>query len=671
MKKKLYKILSLLLVVSIFFTACNKKENNVETQSNELGEKPRLEDDFYEYVNYDWLKDNEIPEDKISLGYMEQIQENIDVGLKEELDNLVKAENIEDPVKNEMIKLYKMLLDFDNIDKLGTKPIEPYLKEIEEIQTVEDLNNSLIKWENDLSIQSTLVEFSIGTDTKDVTKKSLSLGFASSILPDKSLYEEGNEQGEKILELYKESMSKALTKFGLAEKDAEKKVENMLAVDRRIAEYELTSEEYSDDEKSYNLVSKEDLKSKYKSSLDLVRIMEETMLVARDAVEVTDINILSNLDKVFDSEKLEETKDWIYVSTIFSKGYILSNDIREIIVEFESAVSGTVPKENEREEFAFKTINDIFGFSLGEIYVEKNFSQEAKEDVEQITKNIVAKYKERLENNDWLGEETKKETLKKLDSMAIKIGYPEKLPEYYSLYKIDENKDLVENIASLRKIEKEYTISKIDEPVDRSEWEMKPQELNAYYSPSTNDINFPAGILQEPFYSLNQTSSENYGGIGVVIGHEMSHAFDTNGSLYDEVGNMRNWWTEKDHEEFQKRADKVIESFDGVDFMGEKVNGKLTVSENIADLSGIAVSLEVAKSEEDFKAKEYFENYAKIWANKTRPELISIQLTTDVHAPGKIRVNNQVVNFDEFFEAYNIKKGDKMWREKEDRLSIW
>ncbi|QQK08784.1 M13 family metallopeptidase [Miniphocaeibacter halophilus] len=671
MKKKLYKLISLLLVVSMFFTACNKKESNEETKGEELGERPRLEDDFYEYVNYDWLKNNEIPADKASIGYMEQIQENIDANLKEELDKLLKVENIEDPIKNEMIKLYKMLLDFDNIDKLGTKPLEPYLKDIEKIQTIEDLNNSLIDWQNGLNIQNTILEFSIDTNTKDVTKKSIYLGFASSMLPDKSLYEKDNEQGEQILELYKEAMSKVLTKFGLNEKDAERKVENMLAVDRRIAESELTAEEYSDDEKSYNLVSKEDLESKYKSSLDLVRIMKETMPVESDSIEVTDINMLSNLDKIFDPEKLEETKDWLYVSTIISKKQLLPNDIRGIMIEFENTISGTVPKENEREEAVFKIINDTFGFALGEIYVENNFSQKAKEDVEEMTKNIIEKYKERLKNNEWLSEETKAGALKKLDSMAIKIGYPEKLPEYYSLYKIDENKDIIENMALLGKVDKEYSIAKFDEPVDRSEWEMKPQELNAYYSPSSNDINFPAGILQAPFYSLEQTVSENYGGIGVVIGHEMSHAFDTNGSLYDEIGNMRNWWTEKDYEEFQKKADKVIESFDGLDYMGEKINGKLTVSENIADLSGIAVSLEVAKTEKDFNAKEYFENYANIWAGKTRPELIKIQLATDEHSPNKARVNNQVVNFDEFFETYNIKKGDKMWREKEDRLSVW
>lgn len=270
-----------------------------------------------------------------------------------------------------------------------------------------------------------------------------------------------------------------------------------------------------------------------------------------------------------------------------------------------------------------------------------------------------------------LKKETIDKAITKLNVITPHIGYPDKLPETYAKKQIDENLSLVENVSNLSKITIAYSWSKWNKPVDQTEWHMPAHMVNAYYNPQQNQIVFPAAILQAPFYSLEQSSSANYGGIGSVIAHEISHAFDTNGASFDEHGSLNNWWTQEDYDAFKERTNKVVEQFDGIDFAGGKINGKLTVSENVADLGGLSAALEAAKSDDDFSAEAYFTNYARIWRMKARDEYMQLLLSVDVHAPGKLRTNVQLPNFDDFFETFGIKEGDGMWRAPKDRVIIW
>lgn len=284
---------------------------------------------------------------------------------------------------------------------------------------------------------------------------------------------------------------------------------------------------------------------------------------------------------------------------------------------------------------------------------------------------MIGVYKDRLANNTWLQKETIDKAITKLNVITPHIGYPEKLPETYAKKVIDENLSLVENARNLAKISIAHSWSKWNKPVDRDEWHMPAHMVNAYYDPQQNQIVFPAAILQAPFYSLDQSSSANYGGIGAVIAHEISHAFDTNGASFDEHGSLNNWWTDEDYAAFKERTDKVVEQFDGIDFAGGKTNGKLTVSENVADLGGLAAALEAAKKDADFSAEDYFTNFATIWRMKAREEYLQLLLSVDVHAPGKLRTNVQLPNFDDFFTTFDVKEGDGMWRQPEDRVVIW
>lgn len=304
-------------------------------------------------------------------------------------------------------------------------------------------------------------------------------------------------------------------------------------------------------------------------------------------------------------------------------------------------------------------------------YAGQKFSPEAKADVENKVARMIEVYKSRLEMADWLAPATREKAITKLNVITPHIGYPEKLPETYAKKVIDETLSLVENAQNLAKITIAHTWSKWNKPVDRSEWHMPAHLVNAYYDPQQNQIVFPAAILQEPFYSLDQSSSANYGGIGAVIAHEISHAFDTNGASFDEHGSLNDWWTQEDYAAFKERTDKIVSQFDGLESHGAKVNGKLTVSENVADLGGVACALEAAQSEEDFSARDFFINFATIWRMKAREEYMQMLASIDVHAPGELRTNVTLTNFDAFHETFDIKEGDAMWRAPKDRVIIW
>ena len=288
-----------------------------------------------------------------------------------------------------------------------------------------------------------------------------------------------------------------------------------------------------------------------------------------------------------------------------------------------------------------------------------------------MVEQMVKIYQQRLAQNDWLGEKTRAKAILKLDRLGIQVGYPDQIPALYDQLKVDEQATLLENMIQLGKTAAKEMFSRWNQPVDRLRWEMSAATVNAYYHPFKNIIVFPAAILQAPFYSLKQTSSENYGGIGAVIAHEISHAFDNNGALFDEYGNLNNWWTEADLAHFKQLAQKMIAEFDGLPFAGQKVNGKLTVSENIADAGGLSCALAAAKEEDDFDARQFFINWARIWRMKATDQYMQLLLSIDVHSPNKLRANVQAQNQAEFYQAFNVQAGDGMYLAPEKRVNIW
>ena len=327
-----------------------------------------------------------------------------------------------------------------------------------------------------------------------------------------------------------------------------------------------------------------------------------------------------------------------------------------------------------QRKFAYQIVDNAFTYVIGDFYGKKYFGEEAKKDATDMIQEMIDIYKQRLEKNDWLGDQTRTKAITKLNNIAIKVGFPGKIKQVYEKMKItpvDQGGTLLSNIVEIKKIKIADNFESFHRPVNRDEWDMPSQLVNACYDPSRNDITFPAAILEKPFYDLHQSRSKNFGGIGCVMGHEISHAFDNNGAHFDEYGNMVNWWTKEDFTHFEKLTREMINEFDGIPFAGGKVNGKLVVSENIADNGGMSCSLEALKQSDSFNLKEFFINWATIWRMKASPAYEKMLLATDVHAPEMLRGNVQPQNFEDFYQAFDIHRGDGMWLDPDKRVQIW
>ena len=384
---------------------------------------------------------------------------------------------------------------------------------------------------------------------------------------------------------------------------------------------------------------------------------------------MTEPEYFKALNKIL-QDNFELFKNWALIRVIRENASYLDDEMREINGRYGRALSGSKKPVSQRK-FAFYLARDMFSQVAGDYYGKKYFGPQAKADVHHMVEQMIKVYKGRLTNNQWLSKDTRDKAILKLDKLGIQVGYPDKIPALYDQFKVDEEESLIANLNQLIVTANKELFSRWNTPVDRMRWEMSAATVNAYYHPFKNIIVFPAAILQAPFYSLKQSSSQNYGGIGAVIAHEISHAFDNNGSLFDEFGNLNNWWTDEDSAHFKQLAQKMIDEFDGIPFAGQKVNGKLTVSENIADAGGLSCALEAAKTEADFNAQEFFINWATIWRMKATEQYMQLLLSIDVHAPQKLRANIQAENLDDFYTAFDIKPGDEMYRAPEDRVHIW
>jgi putative endopeptidase len=360
-------------------------------------------------------------------------------------------------------------------------------------------------------------------------------------------------------------------------------------------------------------------------------------------------------------------KSWMRARFIMGAATSLSGAFLDAALSGKAELNGAT-KNPPLKEVAYNYAGTYFGDAIGMYYGKKYLGPEARADVERMIREEIAVYKTRLERNDWLDASTRETAIRKLDTITVRAGYPDKLPPEYALYKVDPSLSLYENAAALGRADVKYNFSLYGTVPDNTRWITSAHVVNAFYSPSDNSVNIPAGILRDPFYSRSKSRSWNMGSIGAMIGHEISHAFDSNGSLFDENGDKRNWWTETDRAEFKKRTGEMASLFDGREFMGGRVNGRLTVTENTADAGGLSCVLELVPLGE---RREFFEGYATSWRERARPEIERLFLVSDPHAPDKMRVNVQLSNCGAFYETYKISPGDGMWLSPEKRVLIW
>ncbi|MGT2926539.1 M13-type metalloendopeptidase [Streptococcus cuniculipharyngis] len=629
----------------------------------------RLQDDFYQAVNGDWAKTAVIPDDKPTTGGFMDLHTEIEELMLARTDRWLAGDDLPtDPILQNFVKFHALVSDFEGREKAGVAPALPLIDSYQGLSSFAEFASKIADYE--LLGQPNLFPFGVAPDFMNAQLNVLWADAPSLILPDVTYYAPDHEQGKTLLATWRQSSEAWLSKFGFSQEDIAALLDKMIALDAKLANYVLSSEESSEYAKLYHPYDWADF-TKLAPELPLDEIFTQLLGQTPDQVIVPEERFWTEFAKEYYSEaNWEGLKANLIFQAAASCANYLTDEIRVLAGAYRRALTGTPEAANQRKA-AFYLASGPYNQALGLWYAKEYFSPAAKADVESKVATMIEVYKQRLSKNDWLSQATIEQAIVKLNRITPHIGYPEKLPDTYPEKIIDDQLSLLENARKLAQISIRHAWSKWNQPVDQSEWGMAAHEVNAYYSPQQNKIVFPAAILQAPFYSLEQSSSANYGGIGAVIAHEISHAFDTNGASFDEFGSLNNWWTDADYQAFKERTDRVVEQFDGLDSYGAKVNGKLTVSENVADLGGLAAALEAAQQEGEFSAEDFFINFARIWRLKARTEYMQMLASVDVHAPGHLRTNVQLPNFAEFHETFGVTETDGMWRPVADRVMIW
>ncbi len=625
----------------------------------------RIQDDLFEAVNAEWLAKTEIPSDRPRIAAFDELVISNEQTL---MHDFATIHEFDEPVMTEFAKFYKKAGDFIERFEFGTEPVKP---ELEKISTISDFETLTSKFADLILNSQVPVPFglSVDTDMKDAVHYAMTFSGAGLILPDTTYYADEHPRKAELLDFYRTNTVEILREFGFSAEAAQQQVENTVKFDAILAQYVNTSEEWAKYAELYNPVVISDFTSHIKS-VPFAQIIEALIGKLPEKIVVYEKRFYENFDQIVNVANFELIKSWMLVKLLRGSTQYLSDDMRILGSDFSRKLSGT-SEARSQEKHAFDLATGQFSQAVGLYYGHKYFGEAAKADVKRMTSEMIKVYQERLDKNTWLSRATIDKAIKKLDAMTVFIGFPDKLPEIYQQFTVSHD-SLYSNIARFDVARSHKHYDKFNEDVDKTEWHMPAHMVNAYFSPDSNTIVFPAAILQKPFYSATeQTPSQNYGGIGAVIAHEISHAFDNNGALFDEFGNMNNWWTDQDFKAFEAKQELMIAEFDGLEIAGSKVNGKLVVSENIADAGGLTAAMTAALREPDADLKAFFTQWGEIWRLKASEEYQQMLLSMDVHAPGKLRANVQASNLDEFFATFDIQEGDGMWRAEAERVKIW
>ena len=631
-------------------------------------EKVRIQDDLYTYVNQEKLEELIIPDDMPCVGGFQTLAIDVEKTMIDEFKSMCeKNEYPNDYLKN-ACALFKEIMDVEKKDRFGASPALNNLKCLNEIDSVSKFS-SMYKT---LMLNKIPVPFSVSVDTDMKNTKVHCVGIQgpSTILPDASYYKpEMAPQKDMILGIWTNIAKMIMTKTDLSSEEQEKYIEDALKFDAILGGLVKTSEEWSEYIKAYNPMKTSRVASLLKP-VNFKAILKDLFNEVPEVIIVSEPRYFKSFKEVLNEETLPLYLHWAYVTGFINACSLLTEELRDLGSMYFRTIAG-IPANTPIDKFAYQLASNMYSEPVGLYYGEKYFGEEAKKDITEIVYQIIDTYKTRIQDNEILGEETKAKAIVKLSKMGVKMGYPDKVREIFGKLIFNSEDSLFDIVKGLEQIKILENLSKLSEPTDPTKWAMPGHMVNACYDPFVNDITFPAAILQAPFYSIKQSRSENLGGIGAVIGHEISHAFDSNGAKCDENGNINNWWTKDDMKRFNKKINAMVKQFDGIELPWGKVNGKFIVSENMADNGGVAVTLDIMSRMENANYVEYFSNWAKIWCMKAKPEYLQLLLNLDVHGPAILRANMPPRNFPEWYETFNVKKTDKMYIAPSKRVVIW
>lgn len=635
-------------------------------------------DNFFEYANGSWLKKNPIPGSETRWGSFNELQENNYAALHSILESAAADKKAKKGSKEQKVgDFYKSGMDSIAINKAGIKPLNEILKRIDAIKNTNDLLT-------EITIEHTeglgpLFGFGVSPDDKEVTKMICQFAQGGLGLPDRDYYFNTDARTTKIRTAYQAYLPKMLQLMGEDAATAKKDGEAIFNFESALAKASMTRVEMRDPYKTYN---------KY----NLAGINKETpglnwnQLLAGLKVKGED-SVLIGMPKFFEEVGKEMTNTPLSVWKIYLKFHMVNSMAPFLSSDFDAArfaFYGTVLRGQQEQRPRWKRVMNIVdgsvGELLGQLYVEKYFKPEDKKRMMELVNNLQETYASRIKNLDWMSDSTKQKALTKLNSFMKKIGYTDKWKDYSSLSIVPDN--YVKNIMASSKFEYDDNLSKLGKPVDRTVWGMTPPTVNAYYNPAFNEIVFPAGILQYPFFDGAADDAVNYGGIGAVIGHEMTHGFDDQGRQYAADGNLQNWWSDQDGKNFNDKAAVVVKQFNNSTVLDTvHVNGELTEGENLADLGGINIAYEAFKKTKQGQSNEkidgftpdqrFFLSWAQVWRANTRPEEMASRIMTDPHSPSELRCNVPVSNTDAWYKAFDVKPTDKMYRPQSERARVW
>ena len=631
-------------------------------------EKVRIQDDLYTYVNQETLDALVIPDDKPTAGGFAQLADGVEKIMMGEFEEMASSKAYPNDYLKRACELYAIAKD---ADRKALHGINPALKNLSIINEIKDLGdfNRLYKQLEARGIP-TPINVMVETDMKNTKQHLVYIQGAGVILPDATYYKpEMAAQKEQLLGLWTNATKAVMAKTDLSPEDQDKYVADTLAFDEILAGLVKTNEEWSKYVEMYNPMPVDEVASMV-STVDFKAMLNDLFGRVPETIVVTEPRYFGGFANVLNADTLELYKHWAYVTALLRGCSYLSEELREHGGMYMRAITG-VAVMTSIDKFAYNLASGTYSEPVGIYYGDKYFGEEAKKDITEIVYQIIDTYKERIKTNEILGEETREKAILKLSKMGVKMGYPDKVRPIYEKLVFNPEDSLYDIILTLGEIRGLDMLSKLDQPTDPEKWAMPGHMVNACYDPFVNDITFPAAILQAPFYSLKQTRSENLGGIGAVIGHEISHAFDSNGAKCDENGNINNWWTEDDFKRFETKVNQMIEQFDGIELPWGKVNGAFIVSENMADNGGMSVTLDIMSRMENASYEEYFCNWARVWCQKAREEYRKLLLAVDVHGPTLLRANMPPRNFNEWYEAFGVTENDQMYIAPEKRIVIW
>ncbi len=635
-------------------------------------------DDFFHYANGGWLKTAQIPPTEDGWGALDELDlknlENQHVILQE----IVAKTNQPNSIEQKVADLYRLGMDSVKLNQEGIKPLQPVLQRIASIQDVKTLI-AVVAYLHRIGCNP-LWGSAVGQDIKNSNQYTFYIAQSGLGMPDRDYYTKTDSASQKIQQAYQNHLQKMLLFLGDDTLKAKKNAEYIYAIEKKLAAASMTRVERRNQEALYNKMTIQQLSiaapvvdwNKYLSIIGVPQVKE---------VIVTQPLFIKEANRLLQSVSIEQWKVYLRWTVINTASYMLSDEIMQQDFEFYDKTLAGKKEMPARWRRCLRVINEYIGEGLGQLYVQRYFNVEAKQKINELVDNITAAFEERIKQLDWMSDSTKVQALAKLKIIGRKLGYPDKWQDYSAL--VIKSDSYMENVWRANEFHHQKNVEKWGKPIDKEEWHALPQIVNAHYSQLLNEIVFPAGILQPPCFDPQADDASNYGAIGMVIGHELTHGFDDKGSRFDLHGNLRNWWGQDDRKKFDEKTQILVDQYNqfvAIDTL--HVNGKQTLGENIADLGGITIAyhafkriLKNKKETEKIQGftpeQRFFLSYAQVWCQKNTEELIKLLLTVDVHSPVKARINIPLSNMPEFYDAFGVKPGDKMYRDEKNRAKIW